>query len=303
MSIMTSNSFPKSRVAWPVTWFNAMFKEQDNSWQKVFKTLSSDSAYEQALSFSSMGLMKQKNDAEAVYWDQASQGYANNYINLMYALGFRYSIMMEKVDKSGGLLKRLSELLAVSCAETIRSLAWSVFVNAFTTTYGDGKALCATDHPMEGSGGGTNANTPAAAGALSEQTIHDARVTIRRWKSDQILMNVMTDMLIFTPENGDEAYRLMESALQPGTANNAKNFIPGRGFFPGGGLETAYIESTDDWFILTDQKANGFKHYELYPVTYETDGDSDRLVMKNIAYMACSFGVDHWSAVYGNAGA
>lgn len=303
MAIMTSNSFPKSRVAQAITWFNTIQKQQTDDWKRIYKTMSSDSAYEQAISFPGFGLMQQKEETEYVRWDETGQGFIKNYYNLMWSLGFRLGMVAQKVDKNARILQRLSEALSVSASETQRYLAFQPFVNAFSTAQGDGKALCATDHPAEATGGGTNANKPSTDVRLSETAFSDARITLRRWKTGRnVLMNVDTDTLICGPEDMDEAVRLLQSDLRPGDATNAVNVINKRGYFPGGVIEVPYI-TTNTWFILTDQKTNGFKHYELFPLTFKQDEITGMLVDCYLAFMAGSFGCDHWTAIYGSSGA
>lgn len=311
MGFITSNTFPKARTAFPCRWFDTSFKAQDDSWKQLYTTRKSTMAYEQALGFQGFGLMKRKEETQSVYWDTAAQGFATNYVHVMWALGFRHTLMAKITDVNGRILERLSKALGRSVAETLRYLAFLPLNEAFSSTaisntgitYGDGKTLCATDHPAEGTGGGTLQNRPTTDCVLSEAAINDARITIRRWKTGRNhKISAMTAGLVFTPENSAEAFRLLSSEKRPDDGTNAVNFIKGQGYFPKGGLETPYIDSTDDWFITTDQTENGFQHYELIPVTFGRDEAADALYDKYLAYMACSFGCDHPTAIYGSAG-
>jgi phage major head subunit gpT-like protein len=163
---------------------------------------------------------------------------------------------------------------------------------------GDGVALCATDHPIDGS---TVANRPAVDVDLNEATLLNAMIAIRtNWRDQAGLKQyARARKLIVPPQLEPVAIRLTKTELRPGTADNDVNAIKSTA----GGLQmatwcTTYLTSAFAWFLLTNIK--GLIYMERVP--FETDMTveftTDNLLVKG--YERYSFGYYNWRAIYGS---
>lgn len=302
-NVITSQTLPKALIMDSTRWYEEGRGSQPDDWKRICRTQPSDSPTEQSMPWLGFGRMTTKNEAAMVDWDMPYQGIPETAVNLMYSLGFQYGILARKYDKTGRMLERLSKSLGKTGPETMRYMFWTLFVDAFTATRGDGVPLCSTSHPLTGSAS-TAANKPSIDVVLSEAAISDARITIRRLAdANGSFMDVFPHTLIFEPANHDEAYRLMESDGRVGTANNDPNAIKGTSYFPGGCIETPYLTSPDDWFITTTENDdNGFVFNEVFPLSYRCEEATSFLLTRFISFFAGSFMCENWVSLYGSSG-
>ncbi len=118
-------------------------------------------------------------------------------------------------------------------------------------TTGDGKTLCATDHPLRD--GTTMANTPSVATDLNEAGLDGAWIAIRNYKGyNGRLIDIKPNMVVMSPTNRFNAARLLLSDMRPVDASNAVNAIRTEGMFPGGRMDSVRITAAKSWFIIND---------------------------------------------------
>src|SRR5690606_29560579 len=100
-------------------------------------------------------------------------------------------------------------------------------------TGGDGKELCATDHPNVS--GGTYANELMVAADLSEAALEQAVIDIMKMTNDRGLkIPVQITKLIIPVDLWAEADRILKTPLQPSNINNDFNAIKMSRFIPQG---------------------------------------------------------------------
>ena len=80
---------------------------------------------------------------------------------------------------------RYTKALARSMAHTKQIKAAATLNNAFNSSFtgGDGKELCATDHPL--GGGGTFRNEPSTAADLNETSLENALIDISNFVDEK----------------------------------------------------------------------------------------------------------------------
>ena len=179
----------------------------------------------------------------------------------------------------------------------------SILNNAFDsgTTYGDGKSLCATDHPLVS--GGTNSNTPSTASDLNETSLEAAVIQIAGWTDERgLLIAARPRKLVIPPNLQFVATRLLETEGRVGTADNDLNAIRNNGSIPEGYTVNHYLTDTDAWFLTTDVP-NGLKHFVRTPMATSMDADFDTGNSRYKARERYSFGVSDPLGVFGSPGA
>jgi hypothetical protein len=182
--------------------------------------------------------------------------------------------------------------------------AAAVLNNAFAggaLAGGDGKALCATDHPL--TSGGTFANTPSVAADLNETSLEDALINIAGFVDERGLKVALRGMKLIVPRQLQFiAERLMVSNLRVGTADNDVNALRSMGMLPEGYTVNDFLTDPDAFFIKTDAP-RGFIHFERTPLSTGMEADFDTGNMRFKARERYSFGFSDSRAVFGSPGA
>jgi hypothetical protein len=167
-----------------------------------------------------------------------------------------------------------------------------------STIGGDGKALCAVDHPIDA---GLVGNTPAVQVDLGESTLLNSMIGVRTNFKDQAGLKVFARArkLIIPPQLEPVAIRLLKTELRPGTADNDVNAI----LSASGGLTenfmvNDFLTSPFAWFLLTNIDGLSFMERIKFETDMQVDFVTDNLLVKG--YERYSFGYYNWRAVYGN---
>jgi len=200
------------------------------------------------------------------------------------------------------LSSRYTKALARAMAYTKQVKAATILNGAFSgTTYGDGKALCVTDHPLVG--GGTNSNRPAVAADLNETSLEAAVIQLAGWTDERgLLIAAKPRKLVIPPALQFVATRLLDTEGRVGTADNDLNAIRNNGSIPEGFTVNHYLTDTDAWFLTTDVP-NGLKHFVRTPMSTSMDADFDTGNSRYKARERYSFGVSDPLGIFGSPGA
>jgi hypothetical protein len=171
------------------------------------------------------------------------------------------------------------------------------------TTYnssigGDGVALCADDHPIDG---GTVSNIPSTPVDLNESTLLNAMIAVRTNFKDQAGLKVFARArkLIIAPQNEPVAIRLIKTELRPGSADNDVNAI----LSTAGGLPESYmvndfLTSPYAWFLLTNIDGLSYMSRVKFETDMQVDFVTDNLLVKG--YERYSFGYYNWRSIFGS---
>jgi hypothetical protein len=163
---------------------------------------------------------------------------------------------------------------------------------------GDGVALCATNHPIDG---GTVANTPSTQVDLNEATLLNGMISVRTNFKDQAGLKVFARArkLVVPPQLEPVAIRLVKTELRPGTADNDVNAI----MMTAGGLPESYmvndfLTSPYAWFLLTNIDGLSYMERVKFETDMQVDFVTDNLLVKG--YERYSFGYYNWRSIFGN---
>ena len=271
-------------------------------YKKVFKTTPSTMQIERTAHVAYMGLAQMKQEGGATGFDNAA-GQRWVYNAETYEVGLAYAITRKAIRDD--LYKTEFKPTALGLGKAFKEFweinSFNVFNNG--TTYdasivGDGKALFATDHPVDGA---TWANRYTTDATLNEASLMQAIKNIRtNWVDERnlkIMGRAKRDGLMVPVALMDVAERITKTELRPGTADNDINADR---TVEGGITDYMvcdYLTSNTAWFLLTQNE--GLKFFERDP--YETDmwvdNTTDNLLVK--AYQRaqpiytdprCSFG-------------
>ena len=283
--------------------FGLEYDRYDNEHSEIFDTESSDRAFEEEVMLAGFGQAPVKDEGSAVSYDTANEVYTARYSHETIALAF--AITEEAVEDNlyDRLSSRYTRALARSMANSKQVKAASVLNNAFNSSYagGDGKELCATDHPTLGGGNFRNELTTSAD--LNETSLEQALIDIAAFIDERGLkIAVQGRKLIVPSELQFVAERLMVSNLRVGTADNDVNAIKSMGAIPEGYVVNHYLTDADAWFIKTDAP-NGLKHFVRSPIRTSMEGDFETGNVRYKARERYSFGWSDPRAIFGSPGA
>jgi hypothetical protein len=300
---MSRQNFPKQLQDGLNTVFGLAYDDFDSLYDKVFDVNQSQKAYEEDVLMVGLGGAPEKAEGSSVSYDQGAEAWVSRYLHSTIALAFAITEEAVEDGRYGDIGQKYAKALARSMRYTKEVRGASVLNNAFSGSYlgGDGKSLCATDHPL--GGGGSIGNKPTTDADLAEESLEDAMIAIEGYVDDRgIPIMIKADRLIIPRQSQFIAYRILKSNGQTGTANNDPNALKDMGMLPGGMSVNVYISDSDSWFLKTNAQ-DGLKHFVRRKLKRGMEGDFDSGNMRYKASERYSFGWTDWRGIYGSSGA
>jgi len=282
--------------------FGLEYKRYENEHAEIFDNETSDRAFEEEVMLSGFGNAQVKGEGQGISYDDAQETFTSRYTHETIALGF--AITEEAIEDNlyDRLASRYTKALARSMANTKQVKAANVLNNAFDSAFtgGDGKELCATDHPTLA---GSFSNELATSADLNETSLEQSLIDIAAFTDERGLKIAARGMKLIIPsELQFTAERLMKSAQRVGTADNDINAINSMGMIPQGYVVNHYLTDTDAFFIKTDVP-NGLKMFTRAPIKNSMEGDFDTGNVRYKARERYSFGFSDPRGIFGSPGA
>ena len=281
--------------------FGLEYKNYDNEHAEIFDIESSERAFEEEVMLSGFGNAQVKAEGQGVSFDDAQETFTARYTNETIALAF--AITEEAIEDNlyDRLASRYTKALARSMANTKQVKGANVLNNAFDPNFlgGDGKELCATDHPTLA---GTFSNELNVSADLNETSLEQSLIDIAAFTDERGLKIAARGMKMIIPSALQfTAERLMESKGRTGTADNDINAIVSKGMIPQGYVVNHYLTDDDAYFIKTDVP-NGLKMFNRSPIKTSMEGDFDTGNVRYKARERYSFGFSDPRGVFGSTG-
>ena len=273
-----------------------------SQYDKIFTKHDSKMALERTAEMRYLGLAQLKTEGGQTAFDNgAGERYVYNQEHTEIALG--YAITRKAIDDN--LYKTQFHPSNLGLIESFQQTKEIYGANILNTaeTYnasigGDGKALCATDHPIDG---GVVPNKPTVQVELNEATLLNAMIAVRTNFKDQAGLKVFARArkLIVPTALEPVAIRLTKTELRPGTADNDVNAI----MMTSGGLPESYmvndfLTSAKAWFLLTNIDGLSYMERVKFETDMQVDFVTDNLLVKG--YERYSFGYYNWRAIWGS---
>lgn len=273
-----------------------------SQYDKIFTKHDSKMALERTAEMRYLGLAQLKTEGGQTAFDNnAGERFVYNQEHTEIALG--YAITRKAIDDN--LYKTQFHPSNLGLIESFQQTKEIYGANLLNTaqTYnanfgGDGKALCASDHPIDGS---TVANTPSIQVDLNEGTLLNGVISVRTNFKDQAALKVFARArkLIIPPQLEPVAIRLLKTELRPGTADNDVNAIlTTAGGLPEGYMVNDFLTSSYAWFLLTNIDGLSYMSRIKFETDMQVDFVTDNLLVKG--YERYSFGYYNWRAIWGS---
>ena len=271
--------------------------------KEIFEISSSERAFEEEVKLSGFGTAPVKSEGGVIAYDNAQEAYTSRYTHETIALGFAITEEAMEDNLYVSAAQRLTKALARAFANTKQVKGANVLNNAFNASYtgGDGKRLCATDHPLIT--GGSNSNRPTTGADLNETSLEAAIIQIAGWTDERgLLIAAKPRKLIVPPALMFVATRLLETSLRVGTNDNDINALKNNGSIPEGYTINHFLTDTNGWYLTTDVP-NGMKHFIRSPLSNSMDGDFDTGNVRYKSRERYSFGFSDPLGMFGSPGA
>ena len=273
-----------------------------SQYDKIFTKHDSKMALERTAEMRYLGLAQLKTEGGQTAFDNgAGERYVYNQEHTEIALG--YAITRKAIDDN--LYKTQfhpSNLGLIESFQQTKEIYGANVLNTATTynasVGGDGVALCASNHPIDG---GTVANIPTTAVDLNEATLLNGMISIRTNFKDQAGLKVFARArkLIVAPQNEPVAIRLTKTELRPGTADNDVNaLLSTAGGLPEGYMVNDFLTSPYPWFLLTNIDGLSYMERVKFETDMQVDFVTDNLLVKG--YERYSFGYYNWRSIFGS---
>ena len=271
-------------------------------YDKIFTKHDSKMALERTAEMRFLGLAQLKTEGGQTAFDNsAGERFIYNQEHTEIALG--YAITRKAIDDN--LYKTQfapSNLGLIESFGQTKEIYGANILNTATTYNssigGDGKALCATDHPIDG---GTVSNRPSTDVDLNESTLLNAMISIRTNFKDQAGLKVFARgrKLVVPPQLEPVAIRLTKTELRPGTSDNDVNAIMSTaGGLPEGYLVNDFLTSARAWFLLTNIDGLSYMERVKFESDMQVDFVTDNLLVKG--YERYSFGYYNFRSIFGS---
>lgn len=304
VGVITTGSAPKT--LWPgvYAFWGQKYNEHGLLCKELFETKNSTKAYEEMPELIGFGLAPIKEQGTSTQYASWSQGIVPRFTNKAYSLGFivtREELADNQYEK---VVMDRTERLAFSMRTTKEIVAANIYNrssnSSFLMTGGDGVELLSTAHPTDS---GNQSNTLAVAADLSEAALEDLLIQIGNIEDAAGLkINARATKLIVSTFDMFNAERILGSALQNDSANNAINAVRSKGAVSGGYVSNTYLTDTDAWFLRTDVPS-GMCQFEREAIDFSDDNDFDTDNKKYKAYERYEFGWSDFRGLFGSPGA
>ena len=282
--------------------FGTTYGEVNDEHKPLYETENSDRAFEEEVMFTGFGTAPDKTEGAAVSYDDAQEAYTARYDNETVALAFAVTEEAIEDNLYDTFAKLRAKGLARAMANTKQVKAAATFNNAFAASgvnLGDGKTLCASDHPTVGDGDQSNL---IAASDLAQATLETTLTNIQKVKDDRgILIGASALSLHIPVDSWNIADVLLNTPGKVSSADNDINVVRHMGMVPNGFYVNRRFNDGDAWWVKTDVP-NSTKMFIRTPLQTKMEPDFDTGNLRFKARERYSFGVSDWRGWYGNAG-
>lgn len=283
--------------------FDGVYDQRKDEWKSIFVEQDGikRSYHEEPVMFN-FGAAPEMPDGTPVTYQSGGVLFEKRYVYKVYGLGYAMTKVLVEDGDHVRLGAIFAKALAQALIETKETKCANELNRAFNGAYlgGDGKSLCAADHPIVG---GAASNLLAVAAALSQTSLEQMLIQIRSAVDNngkKIRLN--PKRLVIAPSNIMQAEVLINSVLRTGGANNDINPIKSMGLLQSDTAVISRLTSPTAWFVHTDE-AEGLKVLMRRKLEKSMEGDFETDSVRYKATERYETGWTNWRTLFGTPGA
>lgn len=284
--------------------FDNTTKQYDAAYSKVFRTSSSEHNYEETMKTAGAGNAVPIGEAEDFPISTLKKRWVSRFTHVTYANSIEVSFIAQMDFKVPFIREPAARLTRSFICSKERHHA-DILNNAFDSSYpiGDGKELCAIDHPLLSLG--TASNRVATDTDLSAAGLAEALELLRHPVDDHGEPIKLTARALVVPPALEYTARILLGTTQmPFTADNDKNVLREdvTQLIVWDYLGAAAGGSDDQWFLIAPPEQHYLHSFQRMPVRFkmkERDNNWNLLFQGAERYIA---GASDWLGIVGSAG-
>lgn len=298
---MTSGSFPE--LLWPglLKIYGDTYKSHPEIYSKISNAMTGDKYFDKIQGLAGFGAASVKDEAASVIFDNMTQGFQKEAVQVAYGIGAKITMEMMKFDQYGKMNK-IPAMLAKSYRHTQEIMVADQFNRGFSTaTTADGVAIFSTAHLLVN--GGTFANKPSVDSDLTMSALENAYIAINGYNDDRGLPVLATAKKLVVSSAGElNAQKILGTEYSLGNNFNDINVVSNSRR----SVELVvnpYLTDEDAWFVLTSEMENGVQFIETIKPDLQRDNvHNTRDLEMSLVGMFSVVSVDP-RAFYGSQGA
>jgi hypothetical protein len=301
MTVITRSNHPD--LLWPgvMSIFGDAYEDWSPVWSQIFDKRRGTKAWETMVDTGGFGLAPVKTEGAPIQYDTDLQGPKTTITPVVYGLGYQVTREELEDNQYAQVSRSRARKLARSMRITAEIVHANVLNRAFTAAYADndGQELISVDHPTPA---GIQSNYLTTPADLSETSIEDALTQLAAAKDRRGLPIFLRGMtLVIHPANRFNAYRILNSTMRVGTANNDVNAVKAMNLITRV-VENPYLTDLDAWYLITDADDGLVSIWRREP-ELERDNDFDTENAKAKSTMRFAPGWGDWRGIFGSEGA
>jgi len=249
---------------------------------------------------SGLGTMPEKPEGSQFKLDEPILGSRRSYEAVPFGMAVEITWEMWRDELYSVMREMVAEMKRASNNRQ-EVQAWSVFNNAFSTSYAgftSGEALCSTTHV--GLDGVTRANRPSPDVGLSLTGLQAMIIRFENMTNERGLPRLMAPTrLIISPSNKFVAREILGSARKPFTADNEINALVEEDL---GWMVCHYLTNANYWFAVVNKGIHDLNYFWRDRPIFDSFDDPWTKNAIFTSYQRHTEGWSAWRGVDGSTG-
>lgn len=263
---------------------------------KIFDVEETDEPTMEATEYGGAGTMTYKPENERITFDAILQGGTKRWMAGTWATGIEISLEAAE-DTKYGAIRTSSKSLGRSARLTPEYLGAQFLDRAFNTSYpatNDALPVCSASHTVPK--GGTYSNLLSNAYSLSEFALEQIFQNLATVPGpDGLITPLMAECLIVPASLGILAWKLSQTQLQVGSANNDRSYVAGKFDV----VVNNYLGSNTRYFVKTNASDGLFWKWRVKPEFMRDNIDAVTMALYMCRFRAY-WGIVDGRGIYGS---
>ena len=270
-------------------------------YNKICGMKSTNAASEIVFGFSGLPAANQTGELEPIFYADMSELDSTTFTVNKYTLAtmFSHEALKDNLHLPE-LMGEAGDMMGESMAY-IKAQAIAAPLNrAFSSSYAmyDGTELCG-DHTLKSGDTFTNELTAASL------TFDNLWLAINHFETSLLQQSGLylkdtPKYLIYHPSKEKEVQAILQSQLEPGTADNDKNTVRNYNLVP---VSCRFLSTSTNWFLASERFKQDLLFWDREKPQTDTEEDFDRMGMKFRNFCRFAVGVRDFLRIVGNQGA
>lgn len=271
-------------------------KNGETIFDKIFDVEETDEPVMEATEYGGAGPMSYKAENERIIFDEIIQGGTKRWMAGTWASGIEISLEAAE-DTKYRSIRTSAQSLGRTARLTPEYLAAQFLDRAFNTSYpatNDGLPICSASHVVPK--GGTYSNllsTPYSLGEFALEQIFQNLAVVPG--PDGMITPLQPRKLVVPAALGILAWKLMQTQLQVGSANNDRSFVAGKFDV----IVDNYLGSNTRYFVTTDAQDGLFWKWRVKPQFMRDNVDAVTMALYMCRFRAY-WGIIDGRGIYGS---